>query len=220
VLLRSSERSRISTAHAGGEAFTHQRLYEREWTTAAREFGRAVGAGRRAVEIDPHDSHAVGMLSLFLLSAGRTREAIPLLEIAIERDPRYFFLHRCLGLMCLAESRYREGIAALEEATLLSRGDVVVLMDLAVAHAHSGHTQQAEEILAELEVRARRACASPTCMSAIQLALGREREAMLLVERAIGEGDPVLVVVRHWSYWRTLQGDPHHEALLRRIGWT
>ena len=134
--------------------------------------------------------------------------------------PRYFFLHRCLGLVYLADSRRRDGIAALEEATLLSRRDVVVLMDLAIAHVDSDCPEQAEKILDELIARSRGEDASPTCVAAVQLALGRKKDAMLLLERAIEEGDPALVVVRHWSYGQSLQGEPHHETLLKRIGWT
>ena len=150
----------------------------------------------------------------------RSREAIPLLERAIERDPRYFFLHRCLGQAYLAESRHREAIAAFEEATLLSRRDVVALMDLAIAHALCGNTQNAEGILDELTVRSRPEYVPPTSIAAIQLALGRKKEATRHLERAIEEGDPSLVVVKHWSYYRSLRGDPHHETLLKRIGWT
>lgn len=93
-------------------------------------------------------------------------------------------------------------------------------MDLAVAHARFGSTEKAVDILDELTARSRREYTSPTCMAAVELALGRRKESTLLLERAIEEGDPILVVVKHWSHWRSLQRDPRHEAQLKRIGWS
>ena len=222
-------------------------IYDWDWPTAAREFERAielnpsyvparymyafylwlvegrsdeaVAEAKLAVEIDPLASHAISMLCLILWGAGRAREAIPLLEKAIEQDPTYFFLYRCLGLACQAESMYPEAIAALEQAANLLGREPVGLMDLATTHALSGEPQKAQKILDELIGRSRQEYVSPCCLAMIQLALGRKDEALASLERAYQERDPILVCMKRWPSWQPVYGDPRFESLLRRIGW-
>ena len=222
-------------------------IYDRDWPTAAREFERAIelnpsyvparymyafylwlvegrvdeaiAEARLAVKIDPLASHAIGMLCLILWGAGRSSEAIPLLERAIEHDPTYFFLYRCLGTACQAESMHPEAIAALEQAANLSGRDFVALTDLATTHALSGEPQKAQKILDELFGRSRQEYVSPCCLAMIQLALGRKDGALASLERAYQERDPILVLVKRWPYCQPLHGEPRFESLLRRIGW-
>jgi tetratricopeptide (TPR) repeat protein len=224
-------------------------VYERDWPAAAGAFRKAIALNpkhvaahymygfylllvedrgdegieeaRQAVAIDPLDSHATGMLCLILWLERRSREAIRLLETAIEREPTYFFLHRCLGLAYTAESNYPQAVAALEQAAVLSRRDVVVLMELAWVQVLSGNTGEADAILEELLARSEQQYVNPSCMAFIQGAMGRNEEALALFDRAYDEGDPVLVATRIWQ--RVLDSpltkDPGWDVLLRRIGW-
>ena len=222
-------------------------LYDWEWPTAAREFKRAIelnasyvaaryyyafylwlvegrtdeaiAEAQRAVEIDPLDSHAAGMLGLVLWGARRSHEAIAFLEKAIVHDPTYFFLHRCLGLAFQAEPMHTEAIAALEQAANLSGRDPLVQSELASAYALSGATQKAEDLLEELTARSRQQYVSPLLFAFIQLALGMKDEALASLERAYNEHDPMLVPTKRWPSFKPLHGDPRFESLLRRIGW-
>ncbi len=224
-------------------------VYDRDWPEAARAFERAielnpsyvaahymygfylmlvegkadkaVSEAQRAVAIDPLDGHATGMLCFILWATGRSPEAIPLLEAAIERDPTYFLLHRCRGLAFAAESNYPEAITALEHAAVLSRRDVVVVMELAWIQASSGNTEAAETILKELMARMKQHYVSPCCLAFIQCALGRNDEAFALLEQGYEDRDPVLVTTRVWpqTYGGPLAEDPRFEPFLKRIGW-
>ena len=223
-------------------------VYDWAWPTAAREFKRAielnpsyvparymyafylwtvegrvdeaVAEAKRAVKIDPLDSHATGMLCLILIGGGRSREAIPILERAIENDPAYFFSYRCLGLAYQAQSMYPEAIAALEEAAALSGRDLVVIGELAETYALCAETQKAETILDELVARSRQEYVLAGCFSRTHLALGRKDEALLSLDQAYDQCDPTLILIKVWPSYRPLHGNPRFESLLQRIGWS
>ncbi len=224
-------------------------VYDWDWSTAAREFQRAVelnpkyvaarymygwylllaeGRGdeaideaRRAVDLDPFDSHATGMLCIILWAEGRSEEALRLLKTAIQREPTYFLLHRCLGLAYAAQSKFDEAVTALEHAAALSRRDIVVLMDLAWAHVMQGRVEDADAIIDELVARREQQYVSHCSVAFIHGALGRSDTALALFEQAFEDRDPVLVTMRVWprAYGGPLANDPRYEALLRRVGW-
>ena len=91
-----------------------------------------VGTIRRAVDLAPNSVMAQTRLGYFLYSAGRTKEAIPILEKAVAVSP--IPLPRALSHLCIAcrkARRYEEAVAVCRQ--LLQREPNHVLAHLTLA---------------------------------------------------------------------------------------
>jgi adenylate cyclase len=105
----------------------------------------ALDAGKRAVEFNPYDMGARGVLGICYLMIGEHRQAIELLSTAAQRgnsDPRYqwsafnAFSHYLLG-------QYDAALSWVREAMYLNPSHLQVLALRAAALAQLGRTEEA-----------------------------------------------------------------------------
>jgi adenylate cyclase len=112
----------------------------------------ALDAGKRAVELNPYDMGARGILGICHLVIGEHRQAIELFSTAVQRgnsDPRYqwaalnAFSHYLLG-------QYDASLSWAREALYLNPNHLQVLAVRAAALAQLGRTQEAAKAAAIL----------------------------------------------------------------------
>jgi TolB-like protein/Flp pilus assembly protein TadD len=95
-----------------GEAQAHASLgfvlfnYERNWTSAERSI-------RRALELDPNSHHWI--YALYLLTAGRTGEAVRHFRLAQERNPLSGIVTHQLAMAYACDGRPQEAVRELTE---------------------------------------------------------------------------------------------------------
>ena len=113
----------------------------------------AIAAFTALLQADPKAVHYRTSLALCLLQAGRSREAIPLLEEAIRLDrseAAQFMIYSALGQAYVSIGRNDEGISWLRAAQQQSSGfSPLVNRWLAIAYAHAGKLQDAWRELRE-----------------------------------------------------------------------
>lgn len=218
-------------------------MYERDWSSAEREF-------KRAIELDPDYAHAHNWYSHFLMAMGRIDESFAESQIALKLDPLDDAINQYLGWHYIHARQFGRAIAQLEKTLsdnpdfFLARvtlgmayeqkGEVenaieefqkaynleknaVVLGFLGHAHAMAGNREEAIRILEELEELSKRVYVPPFSIGLIYTSLGEDTEAFEWFEKA-------LVGQNEWLNWvkvapevDSLRADARFQDLLHRL---
>jgi TolB-like protein/Flp pilus assembly protein TadD/tRNA A-37 threonylcarbamoyl transferase component Bud32 len=217
-------------------------LWEFDWTTAEREFQRALelspnsadvydlygrmcaGLGRydealtlqrRAQALDPL-AHRVDVATT-LLRAGRCGEAAEGARRAVELDPDHSRGHATLGWALFAQGRTAEGLAALERAAALAPDDTQWLAQLGEAYGMAGRGADARAVLRRLETRAREQYVSPYHLAFVHVGLGQHDQALALLERAVAERAGAVYGIKGSFLFAPLREHPRFQALLATL---
>jgi serine/threonine-protein kinase len=218
--------------------------YDRDWTTAEREF-------KRAIELNPNYVLAHQWYALFLAWAGRPDEAVtearrardldPLslpanmcfgwvlvinrqedqgieeLRKTIDLDPNFMIAHHRLGLGYEQKGRYNEAIAEFQKVRELSSGKPIAIAALAHANAASGKREEAQRGIAELQQLSKREYVSPAMTASIYAALGDKEQAFAWLNKADKEHDQFLPRLKTDPRFDNLRSDPRFQELERRV---
>jgi serine/threonine-protein kinase len=218
--------------------------YDRDWTTAEREF-------KRAIELNPNYVLAHQWYALFLAWAGRPDEAVtearrardldPLslpanmcfgwvlvinrqedqgieeLRKTIDLDPNFMIAHHRLGLGYEQKGRYNEAIAEFQKVRELSSGKPIAVAALAHANAASGKREEAQRGIAELQQLSKREYVSPAMTASIYAALGDKEQAFAWLNKADKEHDQFLPRLKTDPRFDNLRSDPRFQELERRV---
>jgi tetratricopeptide (TPR) repeat protein len=152
----------------------------------AGKFAAAVGALRRAIDLDPRDAEAHFLLGRALLRVGQLDEAADTLRLAIILKDGFAAAHRELAVVLAAASRDREALAACRSAVGLEP-------DLADGHRLLSKLLEAVGEIEEATASSRRAAALSSDTTAGRLDSvrglrleGDFDEAEMLLRQAIG----------------------------------
>ncbi|TLY30905.1 MAG: tetratricopeptide repeat protein [Ignavibacteria bacterium] len=77
-------------------------------TEAAENFNQAIAAMAAARAANPGDEEMLGTLINVYIEAGRTKDALPLIKEAVEKDPKNKVYQNDLGLLLLDQQNYEE----------------------------------------------------------------------------------------------------------------
>ena len=123
--------------------------------------------------------------------------------------------------MCLALlGRFPEALAAAERALELTRRDPDLVGQLGWVRARAGDRTGAQELLEELEVRARSEYVSPMQFALIYTGLGDRSRALERLEAGLAERASQMILLRAHPAYDPLRSDPRFQDLLRRIGFS
>lgn len=114
-------------------------LYVRE-----RRVDEALSEIERAVALDPNDPENYALLSITLTWAGRPKEAIDAIEVAMRTDPFYPAHYQSfLGVAKYALSSFEDAIEHLQRAHRRDSGNLLVLSHLLAAEGQLGRSGNA-----------------------------------------------------------------------------
>ena len=215
---------------------------EFDWSGAEREFKRAIelspssadtydyygrlcaGLGRfddaislqhRAQELDPLAHRMDGVTTL--IRAGRYDQAVLEGMDAVEVDPGYDRARATLGWAYFLSGKQSEGLAELETAVAVSRGNTMWLGQLGQAYAMAGNADKARDILRELEERANTAFVSPYHIAYVYTGLGDYDRALDMLERAVATRTGPTYSIKGSFLLKQLHTHPRFRALLRQM---
>ena len=173
---------------------------------------------RRALAIDPLDRFYNTMFGYLLFTARRFDDSIAQLQHTVTLDPMYYFAYWFLSLPLARQGRLDETIAAARKANDLSAGSAVALGNLGKAYGLAGRTDEAREILRQLEAR-RASSYVPACAFAfVHAGLREVEEAVEWMTRGVDEHDPILVASMKMSpSYDALRSHPAYPGLLRKM---
>jgi tetratricopeptide (TPR) repeat protein len=175
-----------------------------------------VSHAQLAVEADPLSGYTNTLLGLTCSVAGRSDEAIPILERAVELDPDSFLARYSLHIALHLSKRFEEAVAAGESALVMSGRHPWVMATLATTFADWGKPADATAVYAEMTSRTQRYYVQPSQLAIAAAAAGMPEEAISHVREAFHIRDPfcVLQLSKYWPYTRRLLADARFHEIL------
>jgi TolB-like protein/Tfp pilus assembly protein PilF len=208
-----------------------------DWTAADREL-------KQALILAPNDSNILVPAAAFLLTVGRTDEALKQISAAVELDPlepaTYFYLH----LVQLRLGRFKEAEAAIRRAleirpmlafgqfqlgyVLLARGqpnaalveflkegeDTGRYTGAAVAYFALGRKADSDAALAE---SIKRTTVFPSGVAGVYAYRRENDEAFKWIDRAYAQKDSLLTRIKFSLEFDNLHDDPRYKAFLKKM---
>ena len=119
--------------------------------TLKREYEKSIAEGERTVALDPGGASANLMYGMSLNYGGRSEEAIPVLQKAIQLNPlgeTEFFLH--LGHAYRATGRFEEAVSAYKKSLQRSPNNFLAHLGLAATYSMMDRDQEARAEAAEV----------------------------------------------------------------------
>jgi len=110
-----------------------------------------------------------------------------------------------------------DAITELKQAVALSEGSPVLMGQLGRAYGLSGAAAEANAVLAQLTALARREYVPSSAVALVHLGLGRNANALDLLDRAYDEHDFALVHLRVAPWFQSLRGDARYAQLAARM---
>lgn len=205
--------------------------FDWDWRGAETEF-------RRAIMLDPSWAAAHQWYSIFLLAAGRVREAAHEIELARERDPLSLAINTDLGFHYYYTRQYDEAIKQLESVLAMDRDFSPAHLWLGRSYQEVGQLHEALTQFREVERRVREWPVSIAARGFVEGAAGRPEKAkaalaelqgiakrrfvtaygVALVYAGIGDSESAFTWLdrafaerSHWLLWLRL--DPRFEQL-------
>jgi TolB-like protein/DNA-binding winged helix-turn-helix (wHTH) protein/Flp pilus assembly protein TadD len=229
----------LAEAHTALGIMNH---YDRDWTSAEREFKRAlelapnnmlthtwygkyltdmgrfdeaIAVRRRAVDLDPLSIQAKDMLGYTLYYAGHYDESIRQYLQLIEMDPRNAYYYMWLSGDYLAIHASAEAIAACRKALELGPEDQAVLTLCGHNLALLGRRQEALALLHRVQALSAKNPVDPCLLALLYVGLGDKERALGLLERAFEEHSPNMT--QPAPDFPQLASEPRFQDLLRRM---
>jgi adenylate cyclase len=122
--------------------------------TQKREYEKGIAEGKRAVVLDPGGANVLGYYAFSLNFAGRSEEAIPLLQKAIRLNPNpvssFLTYHMQLGQAFMYTGRYEEAVLAYKKAIERTPKYLWSHLMLAATYSMMGREKEAQAEIAEV----------------------------------------------------------------------
>jgi TolB-like protein/tRNA A-37 threonylcarbamoyl transferase component Bud32 len=190
------------------------------WMTIYHGLGEGIMEAARAVEADPLNSWAAGMHAVALAVGGRPADAEREATHALTLDPDSFFGHWVLQFTRFWTGDFEGSIAAAGPALVMSGRSPWVLGFLAEAYAAAGQQPRAAAAHAELEARATVEYVAATFRAAAASAAGDLDRAMDLLELAVEERDPFVLMAMRRPLWEPIRAHPRFQEIMAPTGLT
>ncbi len=113
-------------------------------TEAAENFNQAIAAMTAARAANPGDEEMLGTLINVYIEAGRTKDALPLIKEAVEKDPKNKVYQNDLGLLLLDQQNYEEAVRHFDAAIAADSTFDQGLRNGAVAYMKLGQKMKEE----------------------------------------------------------------------------
>ncbi len=197
---------------------TAQQWYA-EYLAALGRYDEAIGVMKRAEELAPLEPIVAADLGWVYYLARRPDDAIAQLTHTIEREPEFAPAHWFLSLAYAQKGSLGRAIASGDTAMALGRGTARFMADCAAMHARAGDVAFAETLLQRLKAGVKRSeYVSPYDLALVNIGLGRNDQALDLLEQSFRDRRWELVNLKVDPVMDSLRHDERFAKLVRRLG--
>ncbi|MEY2528941.1 MAG: hypothetical protein QOJ05_1031 [Verrucomicrobiota bacterium] len=184
--------------------------------TAMGEFDRAIVESKKAIALDPLSLIANSDLAFNYINAHRFDEAAAQCRKTLEIDPNFHVVRGYLGIALQFQGRLAEALPEFRKGTA-AMTEPFGQASLGQACARAGLRDEAQQILGQLEERARTQFVSGWAIAVIKLALGDKEGALATLQTAIDQHAPEILIIKYDPFLDDLHGDPRFDALVRQV---
>jgi tetratricopeptide (TPR) repeat protein len=178
----------------------------------------ARAAAERARAIDPLSSLSHTMSAQIAFCARDPEEAVRHAREALLADPDDWVAHWQLGQAFEQLDRVEDALAALAEASRLSRGNTKPVSLSAYTLATRDRAREARDILRDLERLVEQRYVPPCALALVHAGLNDADTALEWLERALIARDVHLIYVPLDPKWDAFCSDERFQRLLQRCG--
>ena len=210
--------------------------YDWDWKGADAEF-------RRAIQLNPGYPTAHHWYAYYLLSQGRTDDAVDAIRRAEALDPLSLIISTDVAEVLLHARRFEEACRQIEKTLELDqhfplayrvaascgdpegslRKSVLLGRDdsdfhLPTVYASMGRIAEANAVYDRLKVRFRDEANSSASLGLVAISIGRIEEGFRYLDKAVEERSGSLILMKVDFAFDGLRSDPRYLELLRRLG--
>lgn len=174
----------------------------------------------QALSLDPLSLPVTHAVAMRYFSLGEFEQAKKTAERMLELDPGFAPAHWVTGLVQMFDGRHDVAIEELTQSVELSGGVPPTLAALAYAHARSGNTSQALELLDQLKNHgglSQRVHSPAFQIAYVYEGLGRTEDALDWLDMAFDLRDPWLIHLNGFPRFESLRKEERFQDLLRRL---
>ena len=179
----------------------------------------AVAEVSESEELDPFSVIIQTNAGLVLYLCRMDEKALEHARKAIRLGPDYYAGHVVAGLVLQQQGKLTEAIDSIAAAHRLSRGEsTTVTASLAHAYAAANRTDEALNLLRQLETKKKNTFVSSADIALIYVGLARPDDALTWFERAYDEHSALLVYLKTEPRLAPIRNDIRLRALIAKIG--
>jgi TolB-like protein/Flp pilus assembly protein TadD len=174
---------------------------------------------KKAQELDPLSLIIQTNVGIVLESEGRYSEAVAQYQNVVDVEPNFLLARRGLGSTYLKMGKTAEALPEFEKASAISGGRISPY--LASTYALMGKREQAQKILAELELLSRSGERVEDAIALVYLALGEKKKAIESLNKLYENRFMNIAYLWDLKDFRKLSGldsDPEIQEALKKIG--
>lgn len=170
-----------------------------------------------ARELDPMSLLTCTMEAVFLLRLGDKAAAAARLSRVVELAPRFWIAHMALAVWHEQQGDTDAALAAIEQAVQFNPHTSQAAALQGAMLARCGRAQQARAVLDRLHAQGSQRYVPPTCIAAVQAALGDHEAALDSLERAFDCNDTRMLHLNDDPRWNTLRDQARFQRLVARM---
>ena len=175
---------------------------------------------QQARALDPISLPVNTQVARILYFSRKYDEAIEQCRKTLEIDPNRGGAHLFMGRSYKEKRMYQDALTELEKARDLLKGSAEVLSLIGYTYAVSGRRLEAQNVLAELHRLSKQRYVSPYHIAMVYAGLGERDTTFIWLEKAYGDREGRLTILKFAPEFDRLRSDPRYEDLLRRVGLT
>ncbi len=172
---------------------------------------------KRAQELDPLSLPINANMGRILHFSREYDRAIQQLQYTLELDPNFLGAHYKLAEVYATTGRYQEAVGEYERWAELD-GDKELAAVLGKGYAQSGYPGAMQMWLNKLQERSRQGQVAPYALAVVNLALGKNDQALSWLEKAADDRVSWIVLIKADPKFDSLRKEPRFKELLRREG--
>jgi len=196
--------------------FANGHLWYSYYLAMCGRFDESIAECRKAIELDPVSSIAHHTYAWNLYHARRLDESISAAKRLLLIEPSYGLGHLLLSTRLRYAGAKKEAVAPEQKAIELMGRSPFVLTFLASGYASSGDTEQARQLLREVESMSLSRYVSPYLLALVFCDLDESDRALSELERAQEIGDSWLCWLAVEARFDSLRNNDRFQAVLKK----
>jgi len=189
------------------------------WCWVERDYMRAAEEAKKAIELEPLNSHVFNILASVYVCARAYEEAYNASLTAIELDANSFLSHCALSMALNGQGKSTEALDAIRFAVKISGRHQYALLMFSWLLAINDDIPGAKSILDELLTRSGTEYISNLSLSVAAYYSNNHPQALVFMEKAFEERASLLATISGYPFLSFIRTDVRFQPFLKRMNY-